>query len=169
MTDLQKAFCEEYVIDYHITDAGKRSGIKGENVNVTAWKMLQLPECQAYIEQLQNEASLRCQISKDDWLNEFKKIGFSNVIDYMTDELEMKPISEVKNPQAIKSIKKTIIKSDFDIKTSVEFTLHDKINGLVNIGKHLGWYEKDNSQQNKLIQIPPPIVYSTAPPLLTKE
>lgn len=169
MTDLQKRFCEEYVIDSHITNAGKRAGIQGDNINVTAWKMLQLPAVQEYIEQLQADAALRCQITKDQWLEEWKKLGFSKITDYMEDDLAPKALSTVNNPEAIKSIKKTVTEGEFGTKTQVEFSLHDKPTALINIGKHLGFYETDNKQTQPIISIPAPVVYNTAPPLASTE
>lgn len=126
MTDLQKAFAEEYVIDYHITDAGKRAGIQGDNINITAWKMLQLPDVQQYVELLQAEAAKRCQVTKDELIAEFRKIGFSNIKNYMHDDLSAKNLSEVVNPEAIKSIKKTVTDSEFGSRTQIEFTLDRK-------------------------------------------
>ena len=87
MTDAQRRFCEEYVIDYSITNAAKRAGYKEDNANIVGWQIMQLPDVQAYVEQLQDEASKRCQISKDEWLNEWKKIGFSKITNYMDDNL----------------------------------------------------------------------------------
>lgn len=163
MTDLQKRFAEEYVIDYHITDAGKRAGIQGDNIRITAWQMLQLPDVQAYVEELQAEAAKRCQITKDEWLNEWKKIGFSSITNYMEDDLEIKPLSETKDPEVIKSIKKTVTDNEFGSKTSIEFTLHDKATALQNIGKHLGYYEEDNKQQSKNITAKIELVTKGAP------
>jgi phage terminase small subunit len=170
MTDLQKRFAEEYTIDYHITDAGKRAGIQGDNIRITAWQMLQLPEVQAYVEELQAEAAKRCQITKDEWLNEWKKIGFSSITNYMEDDLEIKALSNTKDPEVIKSIKKTVTDNEFGSKTSIEFTLHDKATALQNIGKHLGYYEEDNKQSkpNQVINFQP-IVKSDSPPLADSE
>lgn len=152
MTDLQKRFCEEYVIDSHITNAGRRAGIQGDNINVTAWKMLQLPEVQSYVEKLQDEAAERCQITKDQWLNEWKKLGFSNIKNYVEDDLTPKNLSRVTDPEAIKSVKKTVVTGEMDTKVITEFTLHDKAGALTNIGKHLGWYEKDNDQKKSTVE-----------------
>lgn len=153
MTDLQKRFAEEYVVDYHITNAGKRAGIQGDNVNVTAWQMLKLEEVQQYVEQLQAEAANRSAISKDEWVAEWAKLGFSNIQDYIDDSLNAKKLSEVKNPQAIKAIKKTVTEFDGGSKETVEFVLHDKVAGLLNIGKHFGWYSADNGQKAANITI----------------
>lgn len=148
MTDLQKRFAEEYVIDYHITNAGKRAGIQGDNVNVTAWQMLQLPDVQSYVEQLQNEAAIRCQVSKDELLLEFKKIGFSNIKNYLHNDLDAKYLSEVEVPEAIKSIKKTVKRFDGGEDVTVEVTLHDKLSALTSIGRHIGFFSEDNKQRN---------------------
>lgn len=148
MTDLQKAFCEEYVVDYHITNAGKRAGIQGDNVGITGWKMMQLPEVQEYIEQLQAEAAIRCQVSKDDLLREFKKIGFSNIKNYLHNDLDAKYLSEVETPEAIKSIKKTVRNTEAGQDVTVEVTLHDKLSALTSIGRHIGFFSEDNKQRN---------------------
>lgn len=162
MTDLQKRFCEEYVIDSHITNAGRRAGIQGDNINVTAWKMLQLPEVQSYVEKLQEEAAERCQITKDQWLNEWKKLGFSDIGDYLDRNGNPKDLSEVDNRAAIKGIKKQTIETPVSVITNTEYILHDKIASLVNIGKHLGWYEKDNSQLRPVL--PKTMAVTIVPP-----
>ncbi len=153
MTDLQKRFCEEYVIDYHISDAAKRAGYQGDNSRISAWQAMQIPEVQEYIEQLQAEAAIRCQVSKDELIIEFRKIGFSTIKDYMNDDLSAKDLSVVKNAEAIKSIKKTVTEFEGGSKTQVEFTLHDKISGLVNIGRHIGFFDADNKQKSANITI----------------
>lgn len=153
MTDAQRRFCEEYVIDYSITNAAKRAGYKEDNANIVGWQIMQLPDVQAYVEQLQDEASKRCQISKDEWLNEWKKIGFSTITNYMDDNLSPKQLSTTKHPEVIKSIKKTVTEFEGGSKTQVEFTLHDKTAALTNIGRHLGFYSEDNAQKNTVLQI----------------
>lgn len=171
MTDLQKRFAEEYVIDYHITNAGKRAGIQGDNVNITAWQMLKLDEVQQYVELLQTEAANRSAISKDAWIAEWAKLGFSNIQNYMDDYLNPKTLSEVKDPQAIKSIKKTTSKSEDGFeKETVEFVLHDKVAGLLNIGKHFGWYSADNDQLKPVNNIDfKPVINTNSPPLSDTE
>lgn len=169
MTELRKRFAQEWVIDFNCQKAGERAGIQGDNIRITGWQMLQDPEVQAYIEELQAEAALRCQITKDEWLLEWKKLGFSNIRDYMEDDHSIKNLARVKNPEAIKTIKKTVTVSEFDTKTTVEFALHDKPTALINIGKHAGFYEKDNEQSKPLISIPAPVIYNNAPPLASNE
>lgn len=148
MTDLNKRLAEEYVVDYNITKAADRAHIQGDNKRIIAWQMLQIPDVMDYVEQLQAEAAKRCSVTKDDLINEFKKIGFSTITNYMNDDLSAKDLSKVVHPEVIKSIKKTVTDFDGGSKTQIEFTLHDKIAGLVNLGRHIGFFREDNSQRN---------------------
>lgn len=153
MTDLQKRVCEEYVVDYCIAKAGQRAGVQGDNVRITAWQMLQIPECQEYIEQLQEEAAQRCRVSKDELLQEFKKVGFSNIKNYLHNDLNAKYLSEIETPEAIKSIKKTVRSTEAGQDVTVEVTLHDKLSALTSIGRHIGFFSEDNKQKTASITI----------------
>jgi hypothetical protein len=153
MTNLQKRFAEEYTVDYSAAKAGRRAGIQGDNVGVTAWQMLQLPDVQEYVQQLQAEAALRCHVSKDELLREFKKVGFSNITNYLHNDLDVKYLSEVEVPEAIKSIKKTVKSGENGTDITVEITLHDKLSALTSIGRHIGFFSEDNAQKNAIFQI----------------
>ncbi len=126
--------------------------------------MLQLPDVQEYIERGQEEIAKRCQVSQDEWLKEWKKIGFSNITNYVEDDFSPKKLSEAKDTEVIKSVKRTVTTTETgDTKVTTELALHDKPNALINIGKHLGWYEKDNGQlvpkipERMTVEIVPPI------------
>ena len=148
MTELQKRVCQEWVIDFNAQKAGERAGVQGDNIRITVWQMLQLPEVQEYIQELQDAAAVRCQVSKDELLNEFKKIGFANIENYMDSEYNAKLLNEVKNTEAIKSVKKTVKEGPVSTETTIEFTLHDKLSALTSIGRHIGFFSEDNKQRN---------------------
>jgi len=153
MTDLQKRFCEEYVIDYNIAKSAIRAGYQGDNARISAWQAMQLPDVQEYIEELQAAASIRCQVSKDELLMEFKKIGFSNIKNYLHNDLDAKYLSEIETPEAIKSIKKTVRSGEDYSDTTVELVLHDKLSALTSIGRHIGFFSEDNKQKSANITI----------------
>lgn len=153
MTDIQKRFCEEYVIDYNISRAAKRAGYQGDGARQSAWQAMQNDEVQAYIEQLQDEAAKRCQVSKDELLNEFKKVGFSNIRNYLHNDLDAKYLSEIETPEAIKGIKKTVKRFEGGEEVTVDITLHDKLSALTSIGRHIGFFSEDNKQKAASITI----------------
>lgn len=153
MTDLNRRLAEEYVIDYNITKAAERAGIQGDNKRIIAWQMLQIPDVQDYVDELQAAASLRCQVSKDELLNEFKKIGFSNIKNYLHNDLDAKYLSEIETPEAIKGIKKTVKRFEGGEEVTVDITLHDKLSALTSIGRHIGFFSEDNKQKAASITI----------------
>lgn len=148
MTEQQKRVAEEWVIDYNYQKAGERAGVQGDNIRIIAWKMCQYEDVQDYIEQLQAEAAIRCQVSKDDLLREFKKVGFSNIKNYLHNDLDAKYLSEIETPEAIKSIKKSVKRFEGGEDITVEVTLHDKLSALTSIGRHIGFFSEDNKQRN---------------------
>lgn len=171
MTDKQKIFAKEYIIDLNATKAARRSGYSDESAKSIGYELLNNDEVSELIQELIQERVVRCEISSDAVLNEFKNVGMSNIQDYLDDSLEMKRLSDIpeSKARAIKAIKKTVIESEFGSKTVVEFTLHDKLSGLINIGKHIGFFEKDNAQLKPELVMPEINVYNSAPPLANSE
>jgi phage terminase small subunit len=82
LTKRQKRFCEEYVIDFNATQAYFRAGysVKSEKAAGTeGYKLLKNPGIQAYIKKLQQERSERTQITADRVLQEYARLGFSDI------------------------------------------------------------------------------------------
>lgn len=146
MTDKQILFCKEYIVDLNATYAARRAGYAEENAKQIGYELLNKDEIAEYIQSLITERYKRCQISADDVIYELKNVGTSNIQDYMDDNLNIKPLSQlsIHKAKAIKSIKKTITEGEFGTKTQIEFTLHDKLSGLDKLGRHIGLYTADN-------------------------
>lgn len=149
MTDKQSFFCKEYIIDLNGAAAAVRAGYSEDSAKSIAYELLGKDEINEEIQRLIKERSERLEVSADDVLKEFHSIGMSNIKDFVNGDFEVKNLDEVDyvKAKAIKSIKKTITENEFGSKTVVELQLHDKLNGLTNIGKHIGFFEKDNSQK----------------------
>jgi phage terminase small subunit len=74
LTEKQKRFCEEYLIDLNATQAAVRAGYKNSDVGrrlVTKSHVLN------YISELQKEQSKRTGISADTVLKELQKVAFA--------------------------------------------------------------------------------------------
>lgn len=151
MTDKQVLFCKEYIIDLNASAAAVRAGYSNESARSIAYELLAKEEIETEIRRLINERSERLNVTADDVLREFYAIGMSNVKDFLYDDFEVKNLDEIDlvKAKAIKSVKKTITEFEGGSKTVVEFQLHDKISGLNSIGKHIGFFEKDNQQKNQ--------------------
>ena len=164
MTDAQKRFCDEYLIDLNGTRAYKTAYPnckKDETANVNASRLLRNAKVSAYIEEQIKKRTERTEIKQDQVLQELANIAFSNGTDFAqivkkqydktiydkdgneigteTVEyncLELTPTEELTEEQksAISSIKQTT--SGIEIKTA------DKVKALELLGKHLGMFKE---------------------------
>src|SRR5688500_16222203 len=107
ITDKQKRFAEQYLLDLNATQAAERAGYSDANYGR---QLLTIPNVLDYVEQLQKERSERTKISADRVLTEFAKIGFSDIRKYTNDDWSVKPMDEI--PEAdtsvIQSVKTTV-------------------------------------------------------------
>jgi len=100
---------------------------------------------------IENETNYNVTITKV--LNEFSKIAFANVKDLFDEEGNPKNVNELTHDiaAAIKDIR--TIKDMTTNKVYTEIKLHSKVDALINIAKHLGFYEVDNLQSKAQINI----------------
>ena len=70
LTDKQKAFCEEYLIDLNATQAAIRAGYSETSAKQIASDTMTKHDVQEYISELQAKRSERVQVSADDVLRD---------------------------------------------------------------------------------------------------
>ena len=79
LTEKQKRFCEEYLIDLNATQSYLRAGYKAKSneiARVESHKLLTKPNIQQYIEELRAEQSKRTEITADKVLEEIGSVAF---------------------------------------------------------------------------------------------
>lgn len=76
MTDKQKRFVEEYLIDLNATQAAIRAGYKPDHARSVGSENLTKPDIQEAIIKANAERSQRTKISADSVLNELSNIAF---------------------------------------------------------------------------------------------
>jgi phage terminase small subunit len=81
LTDKQKIFCKEYIIDFNATRAAKASGYSVKTAGRIGGENVQKPEIQKQIKKLMSKREERTEISADRVVKELAKIGFSNEFD----------------------------------------------------------------------------------------
>lgn len=112
LTDKQRVFCEEYVIDNNATQAAIRAGYSENSARQIATETLSKPYIQQYIEELQSEKANDLNIKFED-----------------------------------------VVNGVYDIAQSAKKE-SDKIKAYELTSKLLGFFEKDNSQKNVIIERP---------------
>lgn len=155
LTDKQKTFCEEYLIDLNATQAAIRAGYSEKTAYSIGNENLIKPEIQNYIKELMDARSKITRITAQMVVEELAKIGFSNIQDYIKEGFTIEEIQSLRKEHAaaISSIETETIQFDGGSNTKVKFKLHDKLSALEKLGKHIGFFKEDNEQKGVLKQI----------------
>jgi len=160
LTDKQKRFIEEYLIDLNASQAAIRSGYSPKTANRIGTENLSKLVIQDKIQQAQQKRSLRTEITQDRVLKELALIGFSDMGDFITineeGSIRAKPLDSLQEGKSriIKKVKEkrtTRITREGEEITDIfyEFELHDKVKCLEMMGKHLGMFiEKQDDQES---------------------
>ena len=141
MTDKQKRFCDEYLIDLNATRAYKTaypSIKKDETARANGSRLLTYANIKKYIEERMQERQERTEVTQDQVVKELAAIAFAKATDY----------AEVRDGQVI--IKNTTDLSDMMVRAiagikegrnGVEIKLNDKGKALELLGRHLGMFK----------------------------
>lgn len=162
LTEKQKRFCDEYLVDLNATQAYIRAGYsvkKKITAEQNAAKLLKNTKVQEYIEEKQKAIQTRTEITQDMVVKELAAIGFSNGSDFAkviekiaTDECGNPIISqETGEPLKYKSVdlvltdeleeeKKKALAGIKHGKYGVIVETCDKVKALELLGRHLGMF-----------------------------
>lgn len=75
LTDMQRLFCENYLIDLNATAAAQRAGYSAKTATNKASALMKEPQVKAKIDQLLAARSKRVQVAADDVLERLDNIG----------------------------------------------------------------------------------------------
>ena len=79
LTDKQKIFVYEYLIDFNATQAAIRAGYSKDTAYSIGNNLLKKVEIQNFLEKYQNDRSEKCGIKFDMIVEELRKIGFADI------------------------------------------------------------------------------------------
>ncbi|KAA0686019.1 terminase small subunit [Neorhizobium sp. P12A] len=158
LSDKQKRFVAEYLIDLNATQAAIRAGYSAKTATVQASRLLTNVKVQEELSKQQSKVAERLEITKDRIVDELAKIGFSNMLDYMRAGPDGDPyldFSRLTRDQAAALSEVTV--EDFkdgrgedarDVRR-VKFKLHDKKGALVDLAKMLGFVIEKHEHSGK--------------------
>jgi phage terminase small subunit len=153
LTEKQERFCTEYIKDLNATRAGKAAGYKGVGIAAQMSKLLTQVNIIQRISQLREKAAEKATTSAAEVIAELVALGFWNVNDFVNPDNTIKKLhdidrSKTKAVVGIKVTERTFGSAESPIKeVSTELKLVDKKSALVDLGRHLGIFEKDNRQK----------------------
>ena len=151
LTDRQRRFVEEYLVDLNARQAAVRAGYTARGARTTGPRLLKDPEIAAAVAEAQAERGRRTGITADRVLQELALLGFANMLDYMTvqpDGTAYVDLAALDRPQAA-AIQEVVVDEykegrgavARDVKR-VRVKLADKRGALDLLGKHLGLFKE---------------------------
>lgn len=155
LTEQKKRFADRYFETLKGAESAIYAGYSQDTARQIAYNLLQEIEVEHYLSDLREKYQIESGISKQRILDEYAKIAFFDIREiYDVDGglINIKQIDD-KSAGAIAGIKSTEawdIDEDGNkviIGTNKEVKIFDKLKALQDLGKHLGIFEKDNSQK----------------------
>lgn len=144
LTDKQKKFIDEYLVDLNATQAAVRAGYKEKTAYRTGADNLRKPQIQEEIQKRMQERQQRTEVTQDMVVKELAAIAFARATDYVEirsngvfSKVVIKPTTNLSDQQirAIAGIKEGA--------NGIEIKLNDKEKALELLGRHLGmWNDK---------------------------
>ncbi len=136
LTEKQKRFCEEYLIDLNATQAAIRAGYKNADIGR---RLVTKSHVSEYIEKLRAEQSRRTAITADRVLEELAAIAFADRTEMQAincrGDVSFRPTDELSD-----GAKKAIACIE-EGKYGTKITSYDKVKALELLGKHLGLFD----------------------------
>lgn len=152
MTDAQKRFCDEYLIDLNATRAYKVAYLrckKDETANVNGSKLLRNAKVQEYISERMKEREKRTEITQDMVIKELAKIAFLDIRKLYTENGQLKNIADMDSETAgaISSLETLEEYEGYrddreKIGDTQKVKLLDKTKALELLGRHLGMFKE---------------------------
>lgn len=144
LTNKQKKFIDEYLVDLNATQAAIRAGYKEKTAYRTGAENLRKPQIQREIQKRMQERQQRTEVTQDMVVKELAAIAFAKATDYVEirsngvcGTVVIKPTTDLSDQQirAIAGIKEGA--------NGIEIKLNDKEKALELLGRHLGmWNDK---------------------------
>lgn len=151
LTEKQKRFVQEYLVDLNATAAAQRAGYKDPNIGR---QLITKNNVSAAIQEAMDRRQSRVEITQDRVLRELAAIAFAKGTDYASIISGMVMVTDTgelteEQKAAIVTIKQT--------KEGVEVKLADKLKALELLAKHLGlteFQEKPEDRDSVTIYLP---------------
>lgn len=146
----QQRFVDEYLVDRNATQAAIRAGYSAKTAYSIGEENLRKPEVKKAIEIGEAEIAERTKITQDMVMKELAKIGFSNMLDYITITDGGDPVTDFTalTPDQAAAISEITVEEytegrgdDARNVKRTKFKLSDKRSALVDMGKHLGMFK----------------------------
>jgi phage terminase small subunit len=149
LTPKQARFVEEYLVDLNATQAAIRAGYSAKTANEQGSRLLANASVAAAVYDGQKARSQRTEITADRVLQEYAKIGFANMLDYIETNpdgsftIDMSKLTREQAAAISEVTAEVYMEGKGDDATPVKrtkFKLADKKAALDSIARHVGMF-----------------------------
>lgn len=148
LTQKQRQFVEQYLIDANATQAAIRAGYSPKGANVAAHNLLQLPHVRAAVLRAQDKRAKAVGVEAEAVLREVARIGLADPR-RLFDALGKSALPHELGDDIAAAVASIEIEHHAEtgkVKT-VRYRLFDKNSALEKLMKHMGMFERDNRQR----------------------
>jgi phage terminase small subunit len=153
LTDKQRIFCHEYIVDWNKTRAAKAAGYSEDMAYSIGWENTKKPELIQYINFIKNNLEEESGITKLRNLKELAKIAYSSISHLHENWIELSDWEQIKadNPGCLEAVKSIDTKtekksyqtegggeSEVEIKY-IKVELHSKTEAMKMINEMMGY------------------------------
>jgi phage terminase small subunit len=152
LTDKQKRFIEEYLVDLNATQAAIRAGYSEKTAYSIGEENLRKPEIASAINKAMARLSKRTEITQEKVLQQLAKIAFADIKDVLefgpVEKIEDvdengHPITKIKSAVLIKpssEVDGTVIAEVSETRDGIRVKRNDQVKALELLGRHLGMF-----------------------------
>ena len=144
VAERQKTFVEAYLSNGHnAAQAAIAAGTGGKYPRAEGYKLMQKPAVQALLAKRAKEIAELVEMNTQNGAEELRAIAFSDVGDLVDDRGKPIPMSELP-PRVRAAISSVKVTPDGKV---IEYKFWDKPGALQTMARHLGLFERDNTQK----------------------
>lgn len=140
MTNKQKRFVEEYLVDLNATQAAIRAGYSPKTANEQGNRLLSNVSIQHEVQRRMAEQSKRTGVTADRVVRELAKVAFLDMTKVVDGQGRIKENASEEDKSCIESIKYKSSSTDQGDSVEREVKVASKLKALELLGKHLGMF-----------------------------
>lgn len=135
LNDQKKKFADEYLIDFHGTNAAIRAGYSESRARITASELLASEEIQEYLNERRMQLAAKAKVTPERVLEELTRIALSNPADLYDENGNLLPVHKLPREVSAALASIEVVKGGKK-KGQPRYRQHDKVKALELIGKH---------------------------------
>lgn len=155
-TQKQELFCQEWVKDRNATQAAIRAGYSKKTAGAIGNELLRNPKISERIDKARHQALMNATLTDQMIIDELKALGLWSVKDFVEEGNTIPDLTKLSR-ETLKPITGIKVTERFDLQgnliRTVELKTVDKRAAIVDLGRHLGIFEKDNNQKAIKIKV----------------